>query len=466
MQIKPFRAFRFNPAVVGDVGNCIAPPYDVISEDARFQLLEKSQYNIVRITKPTLGLMPVVRPAVQSYEANGGFDSDESEVMDSPKPKESKEVNQYTRAAAYLAQWIEQGALRQDREEAIYAYVQDFVIGGKKYQRYSFIALGKLEDFGKVVKPHEQILEKPIVDRYNLKKATSADLGLVFMLYEDQQKIADKIITKAAQQDPLIDFADEVDVRHQLFNISNPKDIEKIASMMKDKSCIIADGHHRYTTGLKYAQDSDNPAAQYQMLAFANTVQDGLVILATHRVVENLRSFDLKKLIDGLNKRFLVTEYKFNNPQSRRQARQKMLEHMKAEHRADKCAFGIYGGNDCFYVAVLKDMDAINKAAPRMSPAWRTLDLAILHKLIIEELLGIDQKLLTKGENLQYIKDTPNAIDDTIYDVEGGDKQVAFFTNAVTIKQLKMVTDAGERMPQKATYFFPKLYSGLTIHKL
>lgn len=436
MQIRPFRAFRYNPAIVGNVGDCIAPPYDVISEAGQHQLLEKSRYNIVRITKATR------------------------------RPTDTEQDNQYTRAADFLAQWIESGALRQDKDEAIYAYVQDFEIGSKKFRRYSFIALGKLEEFGKVVKPHEQILEKPMADRLNLKKATLADLGLVFMLYEDQQKIADKIISKTAQFDPLIDFTDEQDVRHQLFNISDVKDIEKITSMMKDKSCIIADGHHRYTTGLKYAQESGSQAAQYQMIAFANTDQEGLIVLATHRAVENIKNFDLNKLIEGLKERFQITEYSFANREARRQARQKMLAQMRAKHEENRSAFGIYGGNNAFYVAVLKDLDAINKAAPEMSAAWRRLDLAVLHKLVLEELLGIDQKLLTKGENLQYVKDTPNAIDDTIDDVDAGDRQVAFFTNAVTIQQLKMVTDAGERMPQKATYFFPKLYSGLTIHKL
>ncbi|MBN2588664.1 MAG: DUF1015 domain-containing protein [Sedimentisphaerales bacterium] len=458
MQIKPFKAFRFNPAVVGDVGNCIAPPYDVISEDARFQLLEKSRYNIVRVIKSTPGPMPVVYKAAQL--SNGDVESAPE------KPEKSKEVDQYKRAAGYLAQWIDQGALKQDKEEAIYAYVQEFKIGNETFQRHSFIALGKLEEFGKIVKPHEQILAKPIVDRYNLKKATLADLGLVFMLYEDEKQVAEKIIEKTAQGDPLIDYTDEMDVRHQLFNISNGKELKEITSMMKDKSCVIADGHHRYTTGLKFAKDTDNPNAKYQMLAFANTSQKGLIILATHRVVQNLKNFNLQKLIEGLKKRFEITEYKFNNPQTQMQAKEKMLEHMKTEVSLEKCAFGIYGGNDKFYIAVLTDTDAINHAAADMSPAWRTLDLAILHKLILEELLGIDQEVLSRGENLQYVKDTPNAIDDTIYDIESGDKQVAFFTNAVTIKQLHMVTDAGERMPQKATYFFPKLYSGLTINKL
>ena len=177
------------------------------------------------------------------------------------------------------------------------------------------------------------------------------------------------------------------------------------------------------------------------------------------------KKYNDTKLIENLKEKFQVTEHKFAEPQNKCLAKQEMLEQMKAEHENEKSAFGIYGGNNAFYVALLKDKNAIDKAAPEMSRAWRTLDLAVLHKLILEELLGINRELLTKGENLQYVKDTPNAIDDSIAQVDAGIKQAAFFTNAVTIKQLKMVTDTGERMPQKATYFFPKLYSGLTIHK-
>ena len=435
MQIKPFKAFRYNPDIVGNVGNCIAPPYDVINETSRDQLLEKNQYNIVRVIKAT------------------------------EQASDNEQENQYTRAAGFLYSWIEKGALKQDANESLYGYIQNFEIAGIEFQRYSFIALAKLEEFGTVVKPHEQILAKPLIDRYNLKKATSADIGLVFMLYEDKQKIADNIISRIAQEDAVIDFVDEQGVRHRLYIINNEKDTDQIVSMMKTKSCIIADGHHRYTTGLKYSKECDNPAAKYQMLAFANTDQEGLIVLATHRIVGNLITFDLKKFIDSLKSKFEVIKYEFDNTETKLQAKQKMLLKMRLEHNEENCAFGIYGKDNVFYAAILKDKDAINKAAADMSPAWRKLDLAILHKLILEELLGIDQELLAKGENIQYVKDTPTAIDDSIEQIDKGDKQVAFFTNAVTIKQLNMVTDAGERMPQKATYFFPKLFSGLTIHK-
>jgi len=436
MQVEAFKAFRFDAGVVGDVGNCIAPPYDVINDAQREQLYEKSGHNLVRLVKGKT------------------------------KASDNGQDNQYTRAADYLARWIEEGALKQDSAEAIYAYVQDFEVAGTKYQRRSFIALGKLEDFGKIVKPHEQVLHRPMIDRLNLKQATAADLGLVFMLYEDRQKVADGIMAQTAEQQPLIDFVDEQDVRHRLFAINRKDDIERIVKMMSDKSCIIADGHHRYTTGLTYSKESSNPAAKYQMLAFANMHQDGLIVLATHRLVGNLENFDMKILIEELGEKFHITKFEFDSAQTKESAEQDMLERMHAEHDKDESAFGIYGSDSAFYVAVLKDKVMMDSIVPDMSPAWKTLDVSVLHKLILEELLGIDQEKLAEGENLQYVKDTPNAIADSIAQVDSGQKQVAFFMNPVKLQQLKMVTEAGERMPQKSTYFYPKVYTGLTINKL
>jgi uncharacterized protein (DUF1015 family) len=436
MQIEPFKAFRFNANVVGDVGSCITPPYDVIDDAQREQLYKKNRHNLVRITKGKT------------------------------KASDNGENNQYTRAADYLARWIEGGVLKQDTTEAIYAYVQDFELAGTQYHRRSFIALAKLEDFGDIVKPHEQVLHKPMIDRLSLKRATSADFGLVFMLYEDPQKIADGIIEESAEQKPLIDFVDEQDVRHRLFAINRKQDIEKIVEMMSDKSCIIADGHHRYTTGLTYSKESSNPAAKYQMLAFANIHQDGLVVLATHRLVGNLENFQLARLIEDLEEKFRITRFEFSSSQAKERAKQEMLQRMHAEHDKDESTFGIYGADNTFYVAVLKDKSTMDSVVPDMSKAWKTLDVSILHKLVLEGLLGIDQEKLTQGENLQYVKDTPNAIADSIAQIDAGQKQVAFFMNPIKMQQLKMVTQAGERMPQKSTYFYPKVYSGLTINKL
>jgi len=441
MQLKPFKAFRYDPSVVGDAASCLAPPYDVINSTQQQQLYEKSKYNIVRITKG--------KTTASDNDSN----------------------NQYTRAASYLNEWIAEGALKQDMTETIYAYIQDFEVPnsestGLHLQRYSFIAQAKLEEFGKIVKPHEKVLNGPMVDRLNLKKATEAEFGLVFMLYDDEEKIADKIIAQTAGQQPLIDFTDEQDVRHRLFAITDSADIEQIVRMMSDKSCIIADGHHRYTTGLNYSRQNSDPATKYQMLSFSNIRQEGLIVLATHRLVGNIENFNLEKLIAEMDVNFEITRFPFDTAQDKAKARQKMIAAMKAGHDEDKNAFGIYGGDNAFYVAVLKDKHATEQVAPEMSRAWQTLDVSVLHKLILEPLLGIDEQAIARGGNLQYVKGITNAIDGSIAEVDAGRQQVAFFMNTIKMQQLKDVTDAGERMPQKSTFFYPKVYSGLTIQKL
>jgi uncharacterized protein (DUF1015 family) len=422
---------------VGDIGDCIAPPYDVIDANQQRQLYEKSPYNIVRITR-------------------GKTTSCDDE-----------QHNQYTRAAEYLMQWIQQGALKPDTREAIYGYVQDFEIDGVAFERLTFIALGKLEDFGRTVRPHEQVFAKPMLDRLNLKRATSARFGLVFMLYEDPQGVADRIIQKAVAQKPLIDFVDDQDVRHRLFAITTRGEIEAIRQMMGDKSCIIADGHHRYTTGLTYWRESGNPAAAFQMMAFTNLKQQGLVVLATHRVVGGIEGFEPREFLLRLTSGFTLMKIADrSDPRSKESAKQRMLATMRTVHDRGETPLGIYTGDGTFHVAVLKDKSLMKAAAPDKSEAWQTLDVAVLQKLILEGLLALDEERMGNSDFVEYIKDVPNAIDGIISQIDAGAKQVAFFTNPVKMRQLVAVTDAGERMPHKSTYFFPKMYTGLTIQKL
>ena len=437
MEIKPFKAYRFDAKVVGNTGDCIAPPYDVINADQQEQLYRKSAYNIVRVTKG------------KTSASDDGQD------------------NQYTRAAAYLSKWMQEGALKEDAREAVYGYVQDFVIDGTAFQRLTFVALGKLEEFGKTVKPHEQIFAKPMLDRLSLKKATAARFGLVFMLYEDPQSIADELIRKAATQEPLVDFVDEQEVRHRLFAIESDEEIQAIVKMMGEKSCIIADGHHRYTTGLTYSRESGNPAASHQMLAFTNILQKGLVVLATHRLVGRIDGFDPEAFLLRLTGSFTVSKFVHGrDSQSKESAEKSMLAAMKAVHEQDETALGIYMGDGNFYMAVLKDKSLMTAAASERSEAWRSLDVSVLQKLILEDVLDIGEMKMGDPDSVQYVKDRPNAIGEMIDAVDAGRKQIAFFTNPVKMQQLVKVTEAGERMPQKSTYFYPKMYTGLTIQKL
>ena len=436
MEIKPFKAFRFDVNVVDDAGSCISPPYDVINSAQQQKLYEKSEYNIVRIIRG--------KTTTSDDDAN----------------------NQYTRAAVYLNDWLKQGVLKQDSDESIYSYVQDFEIAGRQFSRSSFIALAKLEGLGGAVKPHEKTMDGPKADRLRLQLACNAKFGLIFVLYKDRDKIADKISEKAMQQQALVDFVDEQNVRHRLFAVTSKNDTDAITKMMADRSCMIADGHHRYETALNYYKQTGNPNAAYQMMAFANTCNEGLVILATHRLVDNVKDFSLEKLLAGLKKNFEISEYKFDSPQNKTQARQKMLSQMKADFDKDKNSFGIYGKDNTFYVAVLRDSNAMDPVAPDMSRPWQSLNVAVLHKLVLEELLGIGDKQLADKTNLEYVKDTSSAIDDSIAKVDTGQKQVAFFTNPEKIDQVLTVAGQGETMPQKSTYFYPKVHTGLTINKL
>jgi uncharacterized protein (DUF1015 family) len=437
MEVRPFKALRFNPDVVGDVGRCIAPPYDVIDSAQQDLLYQKSKYNIVRIT------------------------------MGKVTPSDNGEDNQYTRAARYLKEWMAEGALKADTTETIYGYVQNFEINGAAFERLTFVALGKLEDFGKIVKPHEQVFKKPMLDRLNLKKATAARFGLVFMIYDDADGVAEAAVRKATDQEPLVDFTDEQNVRHRLYAITGADEIRAISAMMTDKSCIIADGHHRYTTGLTYYRETGNPTAKYQMLAFTNMHQDGVVVLATHRLVGGLEGFAPEAFLAELGGNFDVTSFPFApGAESEAKAKEQMLSELRARHDNDQTALGIYMKTGAFYVATLKGKALMATAAPEKSQAWRELDVSVLQKLVLEGLLHIDEERMGDPDCVAYVKDRPNAVNDLIAHVDAGDRQIAFFTNPVKMQQLAGVTDAGERMPHKSTYFYPKMYTGLTIQKL
>lgn len=436
MQVKPFRAYRFNEAVVGDANRCIAPPYDVIDAQTQNELFDSSEYNIARITKG---------------RTHAGDDENN---------------NVYTRAADYLKKWIEQGALVQDAQNAIYGYVQNFEIQGKSYQRYNFVASARLEELGKGVRAHETTLSKPRADRLNLLRATKAVFGLVYLMYDDPQQVAERVIAEALADKTLIDYTDSAGVRHRLTVVPEGPDTQAISAMMAEKTCIIADGHHRYETALEYARQSGQENAWCQMLAFANTAQEGMIVLATHRLLGGLENFDSQELVKGLSEHFELTRFDFDCPAAAKQARQKMLEAMEAQFKQRNCCFGIYLGNGAYYAAVLKDLSIMAQAAPQAAPAWQELDVAVLHKLIIERLLGLDEEKVAQGGNIEYIKDDGSGVAQAVEAVETGVKQAAFFMNSPRIEQIMKVAQAGEKMPQKSTFFYPKVYTGLTINKL
>jgi len=436
MEILPFKGYRYNRAVVADVGLCIGPPYDVIDADQQKKLHKQSKYNIVRVIK--------------------GFSwSDDDENN-----------NVYTRAAEFLESLIEQGAIKRDQEESIYVYAQDFPVGDDTYRRSGFIALGKLQDYGQVVKPHEQTLSGPKADRLNLMRATKSQIGQIFVLYSDLEKAVDAILDRACQGEELLYCKDD-DVEHRLYAVTDPEEIATIIRIMADKDIFIADGHHRYETALNYCKESQNPAAAYRMMTFVNTHNEGLVVLPTHRLVKNIDNFNHQQLLEAMRKNFDVARLAFSDMVDKKEKRQIMLDALALELANGEHAFGMYFSDDAFYVATLRDgKAAMNSAAPDKSKAWRQLDVAILHKLILEEILAIDETILKKETNVEYIKDFGPATDQAIDKVDSGQAQVLFFLNLIQAQEIETVAIAEEKMPQKSTFFYPKIFSGLVLNVL
>lgn len=433
MEIRAFKGFRFNSDVVGNVTDCISPPYDVIDEAMRKDLYAKSDYNVARIVKAV-------------------------PVSDDPD-------QHYILAGNKLKDWIDEGALKQDSADSIYAYVQDFEIAGENCCRSGFVALGKLEEFGEGVKPHEKTLDGPKADRLKLMRQKAAQLGQIFMLYDDPQKIADRIIADASEGTALIDFTDDNDVRHRLFAIDNSEEIAAVEKMMAGKQAVIADGHHRYETALNYYNETKNPAAQYRMMTFVNMRNPGLVILPTHRLVANVEDFDAGKLVEKMEEAFEITAYQFDNDKEKIIMRGQMFSQLTLEFEELENAFGIYAGGKAFYTAVLKDTVSMDRFA-EMSAAAKGLDVNVLHKLILEDILGIGDEQLASQSNVKYIKDIGDAIKQSIAKVDSDESQAVFFMNPTRVEQVRDIAATGEKMPQKSTFFYPKIFTGLVINKL
>jgi len=433
MEIRPFKAYRYDSAVVGDCGKCIAPPYDVIDGNQQDALYNSSPYNIARIIKG------------KTEDGDNGT------------------ANQYSRAGEYLADWVAKGVVKPDENEAIYAYVQNFSIAGASYQRSGFVALGKLADFGEGVQPHEKTLDGPKADRLNLMRATGAQFGQIFMMFNDPEKIADAIIDKSITDEAAIDFTDDEDVRHRLYPITGQTDVDAIVKMMGDKEALIADGHHRYETALNYFKETANPAAEYRMMTFVNMHNEGLVVLPTHRLVGNLEKFDIDELIKKMQECFKITKFEFSEAANKAKAKSLMDKRLAKAFEAGENAFGIYDGKD-FYFALFIDKKPLEKI--QASDALKGLDVVVLHDVILDAMLGIGAAQLASQSNLKYIKDIGDAVDKAMATVDSGEKQCLFFMNSTPVEQVRAVSAENEKMPQKSTFFYPKIFTGLTINKL
>ena len=445
VRVLPFKGYRYDPEVIEDFREVVSPPYDVIKGKLVDLLHNRSPYNISHIIKG--GRRP---------------DDDESE-------------NEYTRAREYLEAWIEEKVLFKEEKEAFYVYAQEFHCLGEDYTRWGFIGLIELEDFGTAgngndenfsgVLQHEETLPKDIEDRLSLLRATEANFGQIFVIYPDPEGIVDGVLAEKMKEGPAMTADDGLGVIHKLWAITDKVEIDTITGAMKERYAIIADGHHRYKTALAYKEESPGlESARYRMLTFVNMSNPGLVVLPTHRLVQHLEGFEIDSVIEKLTEDFHVRRY---GPGA--EAKAKMFRDMDGDFTGRKHGFGIYANDGNFYALTLKE-ESVTDSVTGKSDSWKKLDVTILHWLILERYLGIDEEKLAGGtigggSFVEYIKGIGDAVEGSIEAVNGG-AQAVFFMNPTKVSEVEAVAGNFEIMPQKSTFFYPKVYTGFTINKL
>jgi len=447
IEIKPFAGLRFAVEKVGSLDLVTCPPYDVISDEKRDELYKRSKYNVVRLV---LGKT---------------FDSDNE--LD----------NRYTRAAALLQQWQREGVLRKDSQPALYAYEQCFAVGGREYVRFGFIAAVGLQDFssGEIL-PHEQTLSKPKADRLRLLRATKANLSPIFGLYSDEACFVEATLRELIRgKDPDVAVDDSRTV-NRIWPVTDRDAIEAVSRRLQDRQVLIADGHHRYETCLDYQKevrkqlgpnaDGRKLASDYTMMMLVNMCGSGLVVLPTHRLVFGIDKFDPSDFVEKCAKWFEIEEI---DP-----GRLATVDDMTPYRFLDSLTggrkqtdstftFGLYMDGKLYLLRLGSDRSRVEALMDSShSDAWRRLDVSILHSVVIGHILGISEEDQLNQTHLKYTRSLREAVSL----VDTGRCQAAFLMNPTSIEEIQLVASSGETMPQKSTYFYPKLLTGLVLRTL
>ncbi|PKM79926.1 MAG: DUF1015 domain-containing protein [Firmicutes bacterium HGW-Firmicutes-13] len=432
-EIIPFRGIRFNLNIIDNLSELITPPYDVINEQNQKLFYEKNPYNIIRL----------------EYGQTFAEDNEENNV--------------YTRAASEFNRWIEEEILIRDKQPSLYLYELGFSLGGKEYVRKGFFACVKLEEFKKrVVLPHEETLSKPKEDRLKLLRTCKTNFSPIFGLYDDKNFIVEEIF-KTVQDKPDLNFRDEEGNTHKIWVVSESSTIERIKNLLKNLQIFIADGHHRYETALEFSREMKQKGFSgynFVLMGLVNLHNPGLIVLPTNRLVKNLKNFKLQNFLEKLGQDFNITEFPFNR-ETREKVFQKLLELLK-ERGLNNHAYGLYGGNNCFYLITLKNKDAMDRINMPHSKDWKNLDVSVLQVLIMEKHLDIGGIQREQETHLTYTREEIFALES----VDSGSHQLAFFLNPTKVEEVTRVAGGGERMPQKSTFFHPKLVTGLVINPL
>ena len=423
--IFPFRGYRFAPEKVGSISDVVTPPYDRVYPSVRDACYERNPYNIVRIIK--------------------GKD----------EPGDNDTENAYTRAAGLLHRWIGEEILVRDQGPALYAYHQEYSFGGQRLTRKGVVALGKLEP--EKVHAHERTLRGPKEDRLRLMRATEANFGHIFMLYNDPRRVADGLLAAAIDRTaPLIEATDTDGNAHRVWRIGDPSAIEGVKAALSERDLYIADGHHRYETAVNYMGEclanGWRPAApesfDVRMMTLFNVSESGTSIRPIHRLIHGLADFDAEAFLAAAAEHFVVER------QPSFDATTQAVKAGQSRH-----TFGCYAGGICATLT-LQDVSIMDELiGGDRSTDYRRLDVTILHAAVLERLLGIDARALEEQRNVTYTVDAAKGVEA----VDCGEEQIFLYMNATSANEVIRVADHGEKMPQKSTDFYPKLLTGLVL---
>lgn len=433
--IAPFQGVRFNPAKIRDLNRVTAPPYDVISEEGQKALYEKDPHNVVRL------------------------------ILGYQYPKDSDADNRYTRAAASYQSWVSNGVLLRDKEPCYYLYDQEFSYPDRgSFSRRGFLALRRVEDLGKgKICPHERTLSAPKADRLLLMKSCHANLSPIFALYSDPKGQVKALLARHFETAPVVDFKDDDGIRHRLWRVRDQDLFAAADDLLGREYLFIADGHHRYETSIAYRdwqaglhpESPEDASFRYVMMFFSEMSDPGLLILPTHRVLQNREAFNASALEGRLKEWFEVRPL----PEDDRLA-------VESVEKAGKegLAFGwITGDSQQRRLLVIKDevLDRV-PALASVAPAARRVDTMVLHRVIFQDVLGMKGDEDKDPRYLRFVKDAF----ETIRSAKEPGVNSVFLLNATPMPVLQKVVEAGMVLPPKTTYFYPKLLTGLVMNQI
>ncbi len=369
--------------------------------------------------------------------------------------------NPYACASDILKMWQDKGILKIEDKPAIYIYEEEFSVGNTRKSIKGIIARVQLEEFSKgIILPHEFTLSKAKEDRLNLMKATNCNFSQIYALYMDEKHTTLVTIDEQSKVKADLEFTDETGVTHRLWIETDEEIIAKLVADFADRKLYIADGHHRYETALNYRNycrengiSKPGDPQDFQMIYLVDMEHPGLVVFPTHRLVRDLPNFDKESVLEKCSEFFYIDE---------KEGTDTMEEDLKKLYDEGKKAFGFYCGKGEWFLLTLKNIDIMSQMLPDVSKASQSLDVSVLHTLILEKIFGIDKENMAKQINLTYTKFFTEAIDG----VDKGEFQCSFVLNPTRVTEIRDVAAAGEKMPQKSTYFYPKMITGMVMNNL